>query len=153
MIYRKIPLKWIFKLWQFWPPFWGAGISVDDFSNDLRFVRVKLKLRFWNRNYVGTQFGGSLFAMTDPIYMVMLLKSLGSGYVVWDKSATIRYLKPGKSDVVAEFRLTDEILNHIRETLQTQEKMDWKVTVQIKNAADELIAEVERVLYIRRKSP
>jgi acyl-coenzyme A thioesterase PaaI-like protein len=152
MVYQKIPLQWVFKFWRFWPPFFGAGILVEETTDDLRFVRVRLKLRFWNRNYVGTQFGGSLFAMTDAIHMLMLLQALGPGYIVWDKAASIRYVKPGKSDVTAEFGITDEILEHIRSTLKKQEKMDWKVTVQVLDRNAELIAEVERVLYIRLKA-
>jgi len=150
MIYKLIPLKWIFRLWGFWPPFFGAGISVDEFTPDLRFVRVRLKLRFWNRNYVGTQFGGSLFTMTDPIYMVMCLKALGGEYIVWDKSASIRFLKPGKTDVTAEFRLNDQIIDNIKSTLVTQEKMDWVVPVEIKDQQGQLIALVERTIYVRR---
>lgn len=115
-------------------------------------MRLRLKLRFWNRNYVGTQFGGSLFAMTDPIYMVMLLKALGKDYIVWDKAASIRYLKPGKTDVMAEFRLTDEMLNYIRLKLQTQEKMDWEVSVPVRDGNGQTIAEVQRVIYIKRKN-
>lgn len=151
MIYKKIPLKWILKLWWLWPPFFGAGISIDEASDDLRFVRVRLKLRFWNRNYVGTQFGGSLFAMTDPIYMVMMLKVLGSEYIIWDKAASIRYVKPGKGDVTAEFNLTDEILNNIRDTLKTQEKMDLKIPVKVHSKDGETVADIERVIYIKRK--
>ncbi len=153
MIYQKIPKKTLFGLWRFWPPFFGAGISVRVLTEDLMNVQTRLKLRWWNRNYVGTQFGGSLFAMTDAIYMVMLLQNLGSGYIVWDKSASIRYLKPGKTDVFADYKLTPDILNSIRQTLETQEKMDWNVKVEIRDANEQVIAEVDKVLYIRKKAP
>ena len=153
MIYQKIPKKWLFSLWRFWPPFFGAGISVSILSEDLMHVRTHLKLRWWNRNYVGTQFGGSLFSMTDAIYMVMLLQNLGSEYIVWDKAASIRYLKPGKTNVYAEYRLTPEILADIRKTLETQEKMDWISKVEIRDSTEQVIAECERVLYIRKKKP
>jgi hypothetical protein len=149
--YRAFPIKLIFKLWNFWFPFLGAGISLSEISDDLKFVQTKLKLHFWNQNYVGTQYGGSMFSMTDPIYMVMLLHNLGSDYIVWDKAASIRYLKPGRTDLTADFQLTDEILNHIRMTLQNQEKMDWNTKVLIKDKNGESIAEVDKVLYIKRK--
>lgn len=149
--YRALPLPWIFKLWNFWFPFLGAGIKLNKVSDDLRFVQTKLKLRFWNQNYVGTQYGGSMFSMTDPIYMVMLIQNLGKEYIVWDKAASIRYLKPGKTDVTADFLLTDEILNNIRTTLQAQEKMDWNATVLIKDINGEIIAEVQKVLFIKKK--
>ena len=90
--------------------------------------------------------------MTDPFYMVMFLQNLGSEYIVWDKAASIRYLKPGRTDVVAHFQLTEEILNGVRKTLETQEKMDWTTTVQIKDLKGEVIAEVDKIVYIRRKT-
>jgi acyl-coenzyme A thioesterase PaaI-like protein len=153
MIYQKLPKKTLFGLWRFWPPFLGAGISVHVLTEDLMHVQTRLKLRWWNRNYVGTQFGGSLFSMTDAIYMVMLLQNLGPGYIVWDKAASIRYLKPGKTDVTADYKLTSEMLQQIRTTLENQEKMDWNVKVEIRDADDQVIAEVDKVLYIRKKSP
>jgi len=152
MIYRALPIRWIFKLWQLWPPFLGAGISLSYFSDDLKTVQTRLKLRFWNRNYVGTQYGGSMFSMTDPIYMVMLLHNLGSQYIVWDKAASIRYVKPGKTDLTADFQLTDEILNFIRDQVEKNEKLDWLTTVVIKDKENQVIAEVEKVIYIRKKN-
>ncbi len=151
MIYQKIPLRILCKLWGFWFPFLGAGISVVEISEDLQFVRTRLKLRWWNRNYVGTQFGGSMFAMTDPIYMVMLLKNLGPDYIVWDKAASIRYLKPGQTDVTAEFRLSDQMIGDIRVQVDSQGKMDWQAKVEIKDLQGVTVAEVDKVLYVRKK--
>ena len=80
-----------------------------------------MKLRFWNRNYVGTHYGGSLYSMADPFYMLMLMENLGRDYIVWDKAASIRFRKPGKGRVKAEFRLTDAQLDDIREKAPAQE--------------------------------
>lgn len=153
MSYRLLPSKWIFKLWNLWLPFLGSGIMLNQISDDFKFIQTKLKLRFWNQNYVGTQYGGSMFSMTDPIYMVMLIHNLGRDYIVWDKSATIRYLKPGRTDVTADFMLTDETLNFIRTKVAAEEKMDWVTQVLIKDKSGEVIAEVEKTLYIRKKKP
>lgn len=153
MIYQKFPKRILFALWRFWPPFWGAGISVHVLSDDLMHTQARLKLRWWNRNYVGTQYGGSLFSMTDAVYMVMMLQNLGPEYIVWDKAATIRYLKPGKTSVYADYKLTTQVLDDIRRTLQTQEKMDWTTKVEIRDMNDQVIAEVDKVLYIRKKQP
>jgi hypothetical protein len=103
---------------NFWPPCLGAGICVKHIAPDMKAIDVEMKLRFWNANYVGTHFGGSLFAMIDPFYMLMLIANLGSGYIVWDKAASIRYRKPGTGTVRAEFRLADTQLNDIREKLK-----------------------------------
>lgn len=147
--------KWLkqllLNLWSIWPPLLGSGIRVKILRPDLRHIQVTLKLHFWNRNFFGTQYGGSLFSMTDPFFSVMLIENLGRDYIVWDKSASIRYLKPGKTDVRAEFILTEEILTEIREELKTKSKMDWVVSIPITDRNEQIIAQVEKVLYIRRK--
>jgi len=127
------------------------GIRVIRIAPDMKAVDVEMKLRFWNANYVGTQFGGSLFAMTDPFYMLMLMANLGRDYIVWDKAATIRYRKPGKGTVRAEFRLSDIQIDDIREKLKTQPKYEPVFSVEVKDEAGVVIAEVEKVIYVRRK--
>src|SRR5580700_12323655 len=139
--------RWI----NFWPPFFGMGIRVVRIAPDMKVVDVEMKLRFWNANYVGTQFGGSLFAMTDPFYMLMLMANLGGDYIVWDKAATIRYRKPGRGTVRAEFRLSDSQIDDIREKLKTVTKYEPVFTVEVKDEAGVVIAEVEKVIYVRRK--
>src|SRR3954471_228439 len=86
-----------------YPPFLGAGIRVKRLDPDWRTIEVEMKLRRWNTNYVGSHYGGSLYSMTDPFYMLMLIENLGRDYIVWDKSATIRFRRPGKGTVVAKF--------------------------------------------------
>jgi hypothetical protein len=139
--------RWI----NFWPPFLGAGIRVQHIGPDMKAVDVELKLRWWNANYVGTHFGGSLFAMTDAFYMLMLMANLGRGYIVWDKAATIRYKKPGKGSVRAEFRLSDSQIEDIREKLMTLPKYEPVFLVEVKDDAGVVIAEVEKVLHVRKK--
>jgi hypothetical protein len=134
-----------------WPPFLGAGIRVKHIAPDMKSIDVEMKLRWWNANYVGTHFGGSLFAMADPFYMLMLMANLGRDYIVWDKAATIRYRKPGKSTVRAEFRLNDSQLDDIREKLKTLPKYEPTFRVEVKDEQGIVIADVEKLLYIRKK--
>jgi len=141
--------RWI----NLWPPFLGAGIRIKHIAPDLKSVDVEMKLRWWNANYVGTHFGGSLFAMTDAFYMLMLMANLGRDYVVWDKAASIRYRKPGRGTVRAEFRLTDAQLDDIREKLKTLIKYEPTFTVEVKDEQGTVTAEVEKLLYIRKKQP
>src|SRR5205085_8214807 len=89
-----------------WPPFLGAGIRVRRIAPDWREVDVAMGLRWYNQNYVRSHFGGSLYAMTDPFYMIMLMHALGPDYIVWDQVAQIEYIAPGKATVHARFRLT-----------------------------------------------
>jgi acyl-coenzyme A thioesterase PaaI-like protein len=132
-----------------WPPFLGAGIRVTRMGS--KAVDVEMKLRRWNRNYVGTHFGGSLYSMTDPFFMLMLLDNLGPEYLVWDKAATIRFKKPGRGKVRAEFRLSDEQIDEIRRAA-TNGKTEPTFVVQVKDEAGEVVAEVEKVLWVKRKA-
>lgn len=133
-----------------WPPFLAAGIHVR-WGADMRSAEVEMRMHFWNRNYVGTHYGGSLYSMTDPFYMLMLMEDLGRDYIVWDKAATIRFRKPGKGTVRAEFRLTQEQLDDIRSTLVSQEKYEPTFLVEVKDSTGTVVAEVQKVIHIRRK--
>jgi hypothetical protein len=144
--------KFLEKLINFYGPFVGAGVKLDKMTSDYRHARVSMKLTFYNKNYMGTQFGGSLYAMVDPWYMLMLIKNLGKEYIVWDKGATINFRKPGKGTVHAEFNLTDEHLADIKKQLESVNKIDYIFKVEIKDDAGKLIADVDKVLYIRKKS-
>jgi len=132
-----------------WPPFLGAGIRVKRFGPNA--IDVEMKLRRWNRNYVGTHFGGSLYSMTDPFFMLMLMESLGPEYLVWDKAATIRFRKPGRGTVRAEFRLSEEQVEEVRRAAASG-KTEPTFVVQVKDEAGDVVADVEKVLWVRRKA-
>jgi len=148
----KLRQRFLEKAINFYGPFVGAGVKLEELTKDYRFAKVSMKLTFYNKNYMGTQFGGSLYAMTDPWYMLMLIKNLGSGYIVWDKAATINFRKPGKGKVFAEFKLDQEIIDEIKATVEKTVKMDKVFKVEVKDADGKLIADVDKVLYIRKKT-
>jgi len=140
------------RLWMnLWPPFLGAGIRVTRLDRDWRAIDIEMKLRFWNRNYVGTHYGGSLYSMADPFYMLMLIENLGRDYIVWDKSASIRFRRPGRGRVTAQFRMSDEQLRAIREQLTNSEKVEPTFLIEVKDDSGEVIAVVEKVIQVRRK--
>jgi acyl-coenzyme A thioesterase PaaI-like protein len=130
----------------------GTGIKVTRLDKDLRAVDVEMRLTRWNKNYKGVHFGGSLFTMTDPFYMLMLATNLGREYVVWDKAASIRYKKPGVGRVRAEFRLSEERLTEIRAAVEAEGRYDARFVVEVKDDGGGVVAEVERVVYCARKS-
>ncbi|KAF1710355.1 tetrameric acyl-CoA thioesterase [Pseudoxanthomonas kalamensis DSM 18571] len=134
-----------------WPPFLFTGIHVTDLSDDYRHARVELRMRPWNRNYVGTHFGGSLFAMTDPFWMLLLLHQLGSDHYVWDKAGEIEFVKPGKGTVHAEFRITDEALADIRAATAGGEKCLRWFPVDVIDAQGEVVARIRKQVYARLK--
>ena len=142
---------WLRRLVNFWPPFLFNSISATYIAKDFREIHVALKLRFYNRNYVGVHFGGNLFAMTDPWYMLMLMQNLGRDYYVWDKKATIEFISPGRGTVTANFLLTAEKLEEIRVATANGEKYLPEFTVEIYNAQQHLVACVHKTVYVKLK--
>jgi hypothetical protein len=134
-----------------YPPFLGAGIRVKRLAPDWKEIDVEMKLHWWNANYVGTHYGGSLYSMTDPFFMVMLIENLGRDYIVWDKSASIRFKKPGRGTVFAKFRVSDQQIQEIKQALSTEKKIERVFTVEVKDESGTVVAEVEKLLHIRRK--
>jgi hypothetical protein len=139
------------KLFNLWPPYLGAGVRIVEITPDFRSIKVEMKLRFWNRNYVGTHFGGSLYAMADPFFMLILMENLGKNYVVWDKAATIRFKKPGRGRVHAHFIVSGAEIETIREQADHQEKVEPQFQVKIYDSVGDVVAEVDKLLFVRRK--
>ena len=143
--------KQLLRFLNIWPPFLGAGIKVLRISPDKREVDVEMRLRFWNKNYVGTHFGGSLYAMVDPFFMLIVMENLGPEFIVWDKAATIRFKRPGRGTVRAEFRVSQERIEALRDELASKAKIEPVFQVEIKDQQGMVVAEIEKLLYIRRK--
>src|SRR5438105_14880221 len=112
------------KLMRFYPPYLGAGVSVTHVAPDLTVVEVEMKLSAWNRNFVGTQFGGSLYSMCDPFFMLMLMMQLGDAYSIWDKSASIDFLRPGRGTVKARFQMPREKVDQLRAEIDEKGKIN-----------------------------
>ena len=134
-----------------WPPFIGAGITVEKISKDFRHAKVRLKHGLLNRNIVGVHFGGSLFAMTDPFFMMMVSQNIGKGYIVWDQAAKIEFLKPGKGKVHASFEITQEQLDDIIGSAESGNKVLKDFVVDVKDQENDVVARITKTLYIRKK--
>jgi acyl-coenzyme A thioesterase PaaI-like protein len=148
---RRALKKHLRLAFNLWPPLLGAGIRVKRLAPDWREADVEMRLRYWNKNYVGTHYGGSLYSMVDPFYMLMLIENLGPDYIVWDKAASIRFRRPGRGTVRAQFRLVQEQLDEIKKALEASEKIERTFAVEVKDDSGTVIAQVEKLLHIRRK--
>ena len=146
--WRTRLIRWGFNLF---PAYRGTGGRITYIAPDWHEVRVRLALSWRTRNYVGTIFGGSLYGAVDPIYMVMLIKSLGSAYVVWDKAATIRFRQPGRTTLHARFVIAPEQLDAIRAELAGTTKVDKVFQVDLTSADGTVHASVEKTLHIARR--
>jgi len=138
-------------LLNMYPPYIGAGIRVRKVAPDFREIVVQMRLRWYNRNYFNTHFGGSLYAMVDPFYCLMLVQVLGKDYLVWDQAATIEFLKPGRGTVSAVLKIDDEQVQEIRSQTADGRKYLPEYAVAVCDEAGEQVARVNKVLYIRKK--
>jgi len=136
---------------NFFPAYRGTGGRVTYISHDFREMRVKIPLNWRTRNYVGTIYGGSMYSAIDPIYMLMLIKNLGPDYVVWDRSAKIRFRKPGRDTLYAHFLLTGEELDEIRALAETKKSIDRVYNFPLVDKAGKVHAQIEKTLYIAKK--
>ena len=148
--WRTRLMRWGFN---WFPAFRGTGGRITYIARDWREVRVKVPLSWRTKNYVGTIYGGSMYGAVDPVYMIMLIKVLGPGYVIWDKAASIRFRRPGRSPLHATFRLDDDVLDAIRRGVAAEGKLEWRFTVDLIDRAGEVHASVEKLLSIRRNEP
>lgn len=130
-------------------PYIGAGIKIDHISLDQGLCVVSMELTTLNKNIVGTQFGGSLYSMVDPFYMLMLMHQLGSNYVVWDKSSHIDFIAPGNSKVTARMKIPSAEVITIQELAKDGEAVFREYKVDIVDDQQKLIATVTKTLYIR----
>ena len=141
-------MRWKFNLF---PAYRGTGGRITYIAGDLREVRVKIPLNWRTRNYVGTIYGGSLYGAVDPMYMIMLIRNLGPAYTVWDKAASIRFVKPGRSTLTARFVVTEEEIETIRKLCDAGRPIDRIYNIEIVDCAGAVHAAVEKTIYIRRK--
>jgi len=139
------------RILNLWPPFLFSGIRVLHIADDWSRAKVKLKLGRFNRNAVGAHFGGSLFSMTDPFWMLLAMRRLGRDYIVWDKAGEIEFVSPGRSDVFCDFHLEDHVVEDmIAETADGQKHLRWFES-HVVDGEGKLVAKVRKQLYVRRK--
>lgn len=141
--------RWLRRGFNFFPVFRRMGGRVTYIAPDMREVRLKVPLNWQTKNYVGTIYGGSMFGAVDPIYMLMLIRILGKEYIVWDKSASIRFLKPGRTTLYATFLLDEAELEEIRRLVADQGKTERLYTVELVDSQGVPHASVEKTIHIR----
>lgn len=146
-----------FKAWfkrnllNLFPAYRRTGARAIFLSDDFKEVQIRLPLNWRTRNYVGTIFGGSMYAATDPIFMIQLIELLGKEYVVWDKSASIRFLRPGNQTLYARFLISDALLDEVKKQVAEKNEMDLNLDLALTDINGKLYAKVSKVLYVASK--
>ena len=140
--------RWKFNLF---PAYRGTGGRVIYIADDFHEIKVKIPLSWRTRNYVGTIYGGSMYGAIDPIYMLMLIKILGRGYVVWDKAAKIHFKKPGKDTLFVNFKLDREEIAEIKRLAEMERSIDRVYDLELKDENGVVHARIEKTLYVAKK--
>jgi len=153
MSFRLFTTKNMSKMINWYPPYWGAGIKMIHLADDFTSCKVRLKLTFWNKNVFGTQFGGSLYAMSDPFFVLLLTQTMTSKeYIIWDKAATIHFKRPGKGDCFVEFKVplskVEEMKNEVK---FAGGKKDFLFKTDVVDKENNIIAKVEKLIYVKKK--
>lgn len=148
---KQLLKPYLFKLLNFYPPYFFTGIKVVSVSPDRTEIKVQMALRFYNQNAYGTHFGGSLYSMVDPFYALLLWYHLGDNYEIWDKSAKIDYLRPGRDTVFANFVLSQDEISRIKATLITEKDIEPTYKIIVSDKDNKEVAKIEKTLSIRSK--
>jgi len=144
-------LRRFIGLMAWWPPYLGTGLTVDKVNETATSYQVSMKLRFYNRNIYGSHFGGSLYSMCDPWYAFAASAYFGDGYIIWDKSASIKYLSPGKGKVTGLFEIPVEQLAAMKAEVDATGKKTYTFVTDITDQKQTVVAEVTKEIYIRKK--
>lgn len=156
--FLQTTLKENFTSWKFrtamnwYPMYFGTGGKILFIAGNFRELHLRIKLNLWTYNYVGTVFGGSMFSATDPFYMLMFLRSLGKSFVVWDKSASIKFVRPAKKTLYAKYLLSDEILDSVKAEVAERGECTRLMSIELKDEDEKVYAVIERNVYIADKS-
>lgn len=149
---RQRKFKKLVRTINWYPPYFFSGIKVIDYAADFTSFKTRLKLTWYNRNLVGTAFGGSLYSMCDPFFMFILIIQLGEDYIVWDKHASIDFVKPGKGTVYAEFKLSPEEIAKVKSLVESKGKRVFEFPCEVKNEAGETVARLIKGVYVKKKN-
>lgn len=150
-LFQRLGPKRVVSLISYWPPLWAAGIRVLEVNDALTRVKVALRQTWWNRNYAGVHYGGSLYSMCDPFFVFILSQHLQKEHIIWDQAASITYKKPGRGELVATFEVEVQQIEDIRQQAADGSKVLPVFQVQVLDAQGDVVAEVEKTLYVRRK--
>lgn len=152
VVSRSLKNSLLFKILNFYPPFLGAGVKVKKLNKMGTKIEVSMNLTRFNKNYVGTHFGGSLYSMCDPFYMLILIQLLGRDYIVWDKAATINFKNPGRGRVHAIFEIGEELFQSIKNKVDEEGKYEPILHVEVKDDEGRIVCEISKTLWIKRKA-
>jgi hypothetical protein len=149
--WQNLKPETVIRLINYWPPYLGAGIKVESLSKDKTTITVSMQLKYFNTNYLGVHFGGSLYSMCDPFFVFLLSMHLGKNFIIWDKAASINFIKPGKGRVKVDFHIPKDEIQRIHQLAESGEKVLPEFEATIVDEENNTVARVKKTLYVKKK--
>jgi len=151
---KFIPQYKLFKIgFNLSPMYRRSTAKIVSTSEDLMNVKIKLPISYKNRNYVNSIYGGSMFSAVDPIPMVQLINLLNDDYVVWDKSAEIKFKRPARENLYATFTYTQEEIEIIKTKVLAENEIEIVKSTLLTNKDESItFCKVDKTIYIADKS-
>ena len=120
-------------------------------SGDFKELHVQLKLNIRTRNRVGTVYGGSIYSSVDPYFMLMMMEILGKDYVVWDKGATMKFIRPITDKVKCRFLISDELVEKVKSEIATNGQYVFDMPLQYEDEEGKVYAVFNKTIYTASK--
>ncbi|MCO5280720.1 MAG: DUF4442 domain-containing protein [Chitinophagales bacterium] len=144
--------RWIRRAFNFWPCIWCTGSKVTFISGNWQELHVSLSLNWRTRNRVGTVFGGSIYSSVDPYFMLLLMEILGKDFVVWDKAASMKFIRPITDEVKCKFYISDELIEEIKNTIAERNEFTFELPLKYEDDAGNVYAVFTKSVYVASKS-
>jgi acyl-coenzyme A thioesterase PaaI-like protein len=144
-------IKWLMRLY---PPMLFQRIWVQKIHKGFRGADIKINHSLFTINFGKAIFGGTIFSATDPFYAILfgqILKHKGYNITVWLKSASIQYIKPGRTNLFYSIKITDEMINEVETELNNNGVIVKTYTIEVFSKTGELCAVAKNEIYIRKK--
>ncbi len=145
---RSRNMRWAFN---FWPCIWCTGSNVEFIAGDFKELHVSLKLNIRTRNRVGTVYGGSIYSSVDPYFMLLLMEVLGKKYVVWDKGASMKFVKPIVEKVKCRFLITDELVEEVKQKVAELGEYSFELPLKYEDDNGKVYATFTKSVYVAAK--
>lgn len=145
---RTRTMRWAFN---FWPCIWCTGSRVTFIASDFRELHVQLKLNLRTRNRVGTVFGGSIYSSVDPYFMLLLMEVLGKNFVVWDKAASVKFVRPIIGTVKCKFEISEETIEEIKRQIDDRGEYTFDLPLIYVDDSDKVFATFNKSIYVADK--
>ncbi len=142
---------WLRLRLNYWPCIWCTGGKIQFLSSDFRELHIGLKKNIRTLNRVGTIYGGSIYSSVDPYFMLMMMWILGTEYVVWDKAAKVKFVRPITGKVKAKFIISEKLIEETKQSILEKGEIVFDLPLKYEDENGTVYAIFEKTIYAASK--